>query len=168
MRLYFVLRPQVFQLVPRQRLTQVVRPFFDVQLPVIQPLFYSPLLSSSSRIFQSSFSSFPIRFRLCCFSLLLFFTSLQLFGLFFIHNNTVLFSRLRPFLPKNIFLFGKKPLNTVSGLFYNQISFCCKLFTRAKFSYAAREEAVDDINKYIYIYKLDVRLDSLAFPVIRD
>ena len=89
MRLYFVLRPQV---VPRQRLAQVVWLFFAVQLSVIQPLFYSPSLSSSSRIFRSRFSSFPIRFRLCRFSLLLFFyfsSSLQLFGLFFIHNNTV-------------------------------------------------------------------------------
>ena len=89
-------------IVPRQRLTQVVRLFFAVQLPVIQPLFYSPSLSSSSRIFQSSFSSFPIRFRLCRFSFLLFLTSLQLLGLFFI-----LFSI--SFLPKNIiFLFEKK------------------------------------------------------------
>ena len=75
-------------IVPRQRLTQVVRLFFAVQLSVIQPLFYSPSLSSSSRIVRSSISPFPIRFHLCRFSLLLFFTSLQLFGLFFIHNNT--------------------------------------------------------------------------------
>ena len=34
---------------------------------------------------------------------------IKLFGLFFIHNSTVLFSRLRSFLPKNIiFVFGKK------------------------------------------------------------
>ena len=65
-RLYFVLRPQVFQLVPRQPLTRVV--FFAVQLPGIQPLFslplfHSPSLPSSRRIFRSSFSSFSIRFR---------------------------------------------------------------------------------------------------------
>ena len=108
-RLYFVLQTQVFQLIPRQRLTQVVRLFFAVQFPIIQPLFYSSSLSLSSRIFQCSFSSFSIRFRLCRFSVLLFFTPLQLCGLFFIHNNTVLFSRFRSFLPKNIiFLFGKK------------------------------------------------------------
>ena len=66
------------------------------------------------------------------------------------------------------FFLEKKNVNTVSGLFRNQIiSFCCRLFTRAKFSDAAREEAVDDI-KNIYIYKLDVRLDSLALPLIRD
>ena len=60
-RLYFVLQPQVFQLVPRQPLTQVVRLFFTVQIPVIQPLFslllfHLPSFSSSSRIFGSSFS----------------------------------------------------------------------------------------------------------------
>ena len=59
--LYFVLQPQVFQLVPWQPLTQVVRLFFTIQLPVIQPLFslllfHSPSLSFSSRIFGSSFS----------------------------------------------------------------------------------------------------------------
>ena len=68
-RLYFVLpctlsltifvQPQVFQLVPQQPLTQVVRLFFTVQLPVIQLLFslllFHPLsLSSYSRIFRSS------------------------------------------------------------------------------------------------------------------
>ena len=42
-RLYFVLRPQVFQLVFRQLLTEVVRLFFAVQLLVIQPLFSLPL-----------------------------------------------------------------------------------------------------------------------------
>ena len=60
-RLYFVLQPQVFQLIPRQPLTQVVRLFSTIQLPVIQPLFslllfHSLSLSSSSRIFGSSFS----------------------------------------------------------------------------------------------------------------
>ena len=130
----------------RQRLTQVVQLFFAVQLPVIQPLFYSPSLSSSSRIFQSSFSSFPIRFRLCRFSLLLFFTSLQLFVLFFIHNNTMksCFQGYVLSSPKILYFYlEKKAVNTVSGLFRNQISFCCRLFTRAKFSDAAHEEAVD-------------------------
>ena len=39
-RLYFVLRFQVLQLVLWQPLTQVVRLFSAVQLPVIQPLFF--------------------------------------------------------------------------------------------------------------------------------
>ena len=59
-------------------------------LPVIQPLFYSPSFSSSSRIFRSSFSSFRNRLRLFQFGFPCFAsTFLLLFSLFFIHNNTV-------------------------------------------------------------------------------
>ena len=151
---------------PRQCLTQIVRLFFAVQLPVIQPLFYSPSLSSSSRIFQSSFSSFPIRFRLCRFFLLLFFTSLQLFGLFFIHNNTVLFSRLGSFLPKNIiFLFGKKGCKYRFRFVSQSNQFLLQTIYQGQIFLC---RAWGGRGWYKYIYKLDVRLDSHAFRVIRD
>ena len=45
------------------------------------------------------------------------------------------------------------------------MSFCCRIFTRATFSDAPHEEVVD---AYKYIYRLDARLDSLGFHVIRD
>ena len=112
-----ILQSQVFQLVPRQPLTQVVRLLFTVQLPIIQPLFslplfHSPSLSCSSRIFRSSFSSFSIRLRSCRASLLLFFLSsyLLLFSLFYIHSNTVQF-RLQAYVlssPKIFYFFSKK------------------------------------------------------------
>ena len=114
-------------IVPRQRLTQVVRLFFALQLSVIQPLFYSPSLSSSSRIFNLASHRFQFGFACAAFPFY-FSSSLQLFGSFFIHNNTVksCFQGNVLSSPKILYFF------TVSGLFRNQISFCFRLFTRAK------------------------------------
>ena len=92
MRLYFVLQPQVFQLVPWQPLTQVVQLFFTVQLPVIQSLFslllfHLPSLSSSSRILDLASHSFQFGFAHAAFP---FYSSyLQQLGFFFILSNTV-------------------------------------------------------------------------------
>ena len=84
--LYFVLRPHLFQLVPRQPLTQVVRLFFAVQLnsPIIQPLF-------SLHCFIRRRCHPRVEF--CVAAVFSFYSSsyLQLFGFFYIHSNTLKF-----------------------------------------------------------------------------
>ena len=92
-RLYFVLQPQVFQLVLRQPLTQVMGLFFTVQMPVIQPLFLFCCFirrRSHSRVefLDLASHSFQIGFAHAAFS---FYSSsyLQQFGFFFILSNTV-------------------------------------------------------------------------------
>ena len=112
--LYFVLRYQIFQLVFRQPLTQVVRLFFAVQL---------------------NFQSFSRCFLFRCFirrrshprvdffapAVFPFYSSsyLQLFGFFYIHSNTVQFCLQTYVLSsqKILYFFSKKIIcNTVSGL----------------------------------------------------
>ena len=87
-----VLRPQVFRLVPRQPLTQVVRLFFAVQLNSqlfsCCFLFHSPSFSSSSRIFRS-----------CHFSLLLIF-SYSHFSISIVRQCSFVYKLT--FFPKNI------------------------------------------------------------------
>ena len=113
-RLYFVLQPQIFQLVPRQPLTQVVLLFFIAQLPVIQPLFslplfHSPSLSSSSRIFRStSPHRSQFGFARAAFP---FYSYLQLFGSFFKLSIVIqcsLVYKLTFFLLKKCYFFSKK------------------------------------------------------------
>ena len=77
-RLNFILRPQVCQIVACSTASYSRQ---NLQLPIIQlqfslPLFHSPSLSSTSIIqLRYSLSSFSIPFRSCPFSLLLFFLS---------------------------------------------------------------------------------------------
>ena len=114
-RLYFVLQPQVFQLVVRQPLTQVVLLFFIAQLPVIQPLFslplfYSPSLSSSSRIFRST-SPHRSQFGFALAAFPFYSSYLQLFGSFFKLSIVIqcsLVYKLTFFLLKKCYFFSKK------------------------------------------------------------
>ena len=94
-RLYFVLQPQVFQLVVRQPLTQVVGLFFAVQRPVIQLCFlFHCFIRHRSHPRVEFFDLAPHRFQFgfACAAFPFYSSSyLQLFGFFFIHSNTVKF-----------------------------------------------------------------------------
>ena len=92
---YFVSRPEVFQLVPWQSLTQVVRLFFAVQLLVIHPLFWLFRCfirrRSQPRVKFFDLASHRFQFGFASRAAFPFYSSsyLQLFGFFFIHSNTV-------------------------------------------------------------------------------
>ena len=111
------------------------------------------LLSTSHNFFRSSFSSFWIQFRLCRFTVLFYFLSSEIrIFLYDIHSNAcseVLFWSLCSFSKKRLYLFPKKKKAVIllqvwfrnrNGRFSTkiiQISFCCRLFTMAKFPHAA-------------------------------
>ena len=165
-------------------LTGLVRLFFAVQLRVIQPLLtlqplHSQSLSTSHITFQSSFSSLLILFRSCRFTVLFFFltSAIRLF-LYDIHSNAcseVLFWSLCSFSKKRLYLFPKKKKAVIllqvwfrnrNGRFSTkiiQISFCCRVFTRAKFPHASQNRTVVEAHEYINSMRDWIRL---AFPVI--
>ena len=148
LRLYFVLRPQVYQLVPRQPLTQVVRLFFAVQLnsPIIQPLF-------SLHCFIRRRCHPRVEF--CVAAVFSFYSSsyLQLFGFFYIHSNTLKFC-LQAYVfssQKILYFFSKKIIcNTVSGLISQSNQFLLQTIYQGQNSDAARMRTA--VDAYIYIY----------------
>ena len=159
--LYFVLRPHI--------LGSVLLKLCGCFSPYNVQLFSRCFIRRRSHLRVEFFdlASHRFQFGFACAAFPFYFSSsLELFSLFFIHNNTVksCFQGYVLSSPKTLYFFlEKKAVNTVSGLFCNQISFCCRLFTRAKIPMPRAWGP-----RLMHIYKLDVRLDSHGFPVIRD
>ena len=144
MRLYFVLRPQVDRSSTASYSSRatVFRPttfshsaavLFAVALILVQ------FFDLASHRFQFGFAcaAFPFYFS----------SSLELFGLFFIHNNTVksCFQGYVLSSPKILYFFlEKKAVNTVSGLFSQSDQFLLQSIYQGQNSDAARMRTAVD------------------------